>query len=253
MTTPAIHTVHVPVATVRKEPGFKAECTSECLYGERLTELDKHKGWLKVRSAVDGYEGYVNQNDVQNAENYASATHWVQTRSTLLFAKASIKSAVVHRLPFQSRLILSDRQDGPFTRTACGHYVWHAHMLRTDQIHQSDPLTLAHTHFIGAPYVWGGRSTEGLDCSGLIQALAAAKGLSIPRDSHEQEQSIQTRVTHTQAQAMDLVYWPGHVGILQSSTTLLHATAHSLGCVVEPYSDVLDRAGSVSSIRRLFE
>lgn len=252
MKSPGIYKVSAPTVTLYEAASCNARASSECLFGERLEALDKIEDWLKVKCLQDGYEGYVRDIALQSSPDQKTATHWVQTRSTLLFSDASIKSPVVYRLPFQSRLSIDDNECGAFSRTVSGHYVWRNHILEVDKQSPLDPLQLAHSHFLGAPYLWGGRSTAGLDCSGLVQALASAKGLSIPRDSHEQEVSITQQIDPALAQPMDLVFWPGHVGLLQTPTNLLHATAHCLSCVVEPLSDVVKRAGKISSVRRLF-
>lgn len=247
------HRVRVPIAAVHQAPSAESERTSECLFGELLTQIRRHDdNWLFMRCVSDGYEGYVNEDVlcVENDQN--TATHWIHTRSTVLFAEASIKSAVVHCLPFQSRLHLKDVQTGPFTQTVSGHYVWTAHTLAADEIHPQDPIAIARSHFLAAPYIWGGRSTRGLDCSGLVQALASARGISIPRDSCDQEVHIEQQIDRSQAECLDLVFWPGHVGILVSPTELLNATAHHLSCLIEPLDAVVERAGKISSIRRLF-
>jgi len=124
--------------------------------------------------------------------------------------------------------------------------------LKIDQPIDVTPLHLARSHFLGAPYLWGGCTPEGLDCSGLVQALAQARGLSIPRDSGDQEKALTNNIAIGEQKSQDIVYWPGHTGILVDPETLLHATAHSLSCVVEPLVDVIQRAGPISSIKRLF-
>ncbi|MFK7892953.1 MAG: NlpC/P60 family protein [Granulosicoccus sp.] len=245
--------VQLATAPIHKEPSYNSECTSECLYGELLTGTSETTEWLQVRCLHDDYPGFVHQSALRVVNTLdLPATHWIQARSTPLFDNPSIKSRVMARLPFQSQLTLEPELQGSFARTTSGLYVWHAHTLPLGQSHELEPIALAQAHFLGAPYLWGGRSTAGLDCSGLVQALARARGLAIPRDSHQQEAFITEQINAPQARVADLVYWPGHVGMLVSKTHLLHATAHYLSCVTERLSDVSQRAGPISSIRRLF-
>ncbi|MFT6304046.1 MAG: hypothetical protein ACJAY2_003242, partial [Pseudomonadales bacterium] len=178
--------------------------------------------------------------------------HWVSQRSTFLFQRPDYKSAIAHRIPFASELSLTSVADSAFSETPCGHFVWTEHCLTLDQKHPLDPIALAKSIFLGAPYRWGGRSPDGADCSGLIQLLARSQRLSIPRDSGAQEPFIKQQVLVGDHQAFDIVYWPGHTGLLLDDHSLLHATAYSLSCIVEPLEYVIRRAGPVSSIRRLF-
>lgn len=250
--------VTTPVASVMSSPSHEAVCISEALYGEAVEILEQHGDWVKVRQCHDGYTGYLEATQLANPQSVkgiteSAGTHWIRARSTLLFKAPDFKSPVVHRLSFGSQLMLCEYDDLDFSRTNCDHYVWTDHCLPVGQAYPSDPLTLARTHFLGAPYRWGGRSTAGVDCSGLIQQLAAAFAISIPRDSGEQEQHIKQQVKHDDYQPMDLVFWPGHTGILISPTQVLHATAFTLDCLVEPLDAVIKRAGTVSSARRLFD
>lgn len=252
----ADHPLHVsvPIATVFAQPATDARCTSEALYGEALQVLAQHGDWLEVRQQRDGYQGFVQAQSLSLPDSPALRinSHWVCERSTLLFAQADLKSPLQHRLPFGSELSLVETISPHFSKTACGHHVWSAHCLPLSQSHPADVLQLAKSHFLGSPYLWGGRTPEGVDCSGLVQALARSQGVALPRDSGDQEAWLQKNVEADDYQAMDLVYWPGHTGILISATDILHATAHSLSCVIESLDDVISRAGSASSVKRVF-
>jgi len=253
----SIHYVRNAIASVMSMPSRDATCISEALYGEHVIVLEQHGSWVKVRQAHDGYTGFMDKNDLVSSVKMVQphdfeTTHWVEARSTLLFKEPDMKSPVVHRLSFASELSLTKSSTALFSLTSCGYYAWNAHCLPMNQPHSADPLTLAQTHFLGTPYRWGGRSTAGVDCSGLVQLLARSQGLSIPRDSGDQEQFLKTNVHNDDYAPMDLIYWPGHTGILLSADTLLHATAHTLNCLIEPLSAVIARAGKVSSAKRLF-
>lgn len=259
---------------MRCAPDKNAECTNECLFGERVALIeptpDSLTGrklqtsfaqentpdsgqWLQVRAERDNYVGFIQRTHLQAVDSITPlATHRVANRSTLVFSQPSIKSQILNRLPFLSHIIATNEQILPFLRLTTGGFVWSQHLMETGSTVQSTAVELAESHFLGAPYLWGGCTPEGLDCSGLIQALATAKGLSIPRDSDDQEKALTHTIMQGQQQAQDIVYWPGHTGILVDAETVLHATAHSLSCVVEPLDEVVNRAGNISSIKRLF-
>ena len=275
---PHHYRVTTAILPIRASACANAERTSECLFGERLysaesptflqnvkestlpdsftTEtlsISKIEGWGRIRMQRDGYTGFAQTAHLQREiSDLAPATHRVCTTSTLLFDEPSIKSRVLHRLPLLSQFVATASSDSPFYTLDSGGFIWREHALSIDQPFSGSPLALAQAHFMGAPYLWGGCTPQGVDCSGLIQALARTKGLSIPRDSGDQETVLARSIDPAERQTQDIVYWPGHTGILVDKDTLLHATAHTLGCIIEPLDDVVARAGEISSVKRLF-
>ena len=246
---------------MQAEPRAGSVCTSECLYGEPLELLAEKNGYSEVRNVVDSYSGFILSRNTHKAPPQ-SFTHKVIVRSSLLLAEPDIKSRVLCRLPLLSLLVLDDEGVGKvaddsfwdntkFGRTVDGYFVIRSHLATADFVLESDLVTTAAELFSGAPYVWGGRTPAGSDCSGMIQSVARLQGISLPRDSQPQESSLPTVIDFKDRRRGDLVFWPGHVGLLESADRLYHANAWSMDCRSEPLNDVITRAGTISSVRRL--
>ena len=252
-----------PIAPVFATADERSERVSECLHGERVTKLSDHGQFVEVRAEIDGYCGYVEREHLQT-ENPEQVTlsdstakcYQVARRSTLLFSGPDIKSAVVAHLPLLAVVKLDpgySHHDSSqkLAKTCCGRFIVCDHLMDAGSHLPIDRVSLAQLLYSGAPYLWGGRTPVGCDCSGMIQAVARLTGVYLPRDSGEQEEAIEEVVEFEQRTSADLVFWPGHVGILQSADTLFHANAHSMDCRIEPLQAVMKRAGEPSSLRRL--
>jgi len=215
---------------------------SEILHGERfdLFAQNENGDWGFGRSVHDGYLGWV---PLAALGPVVAPTHRITARSAPVFAAADIKSAVTALLPMGSWI--SATADGKFLALAGGGFVHSAHIAGTE----TDYLAVAR-QFLGAPYVWGGRSPDGVDCSGLVQMSLSFCGIMAPRDSDQQREGLGIAV-ETPA-AGDLVFFPGHVGIMAEGGRLLHANAHWMAVVEEPLADVLARLGMTAplAIRR---
>jgi len=186
---------------------------------------------------------------------HVDTTHRVCARSTLLFEAPSIKSCVIWRLPFNAEIAIDgdptvNDQGHAFAMTTNGYYLWQSHIKPLTVEDSHEPVALAQAIFTGAPYLWGGRTHNGVDCSGLVQSVFHACGVPLPRDSYQQEGALDKSIEFSQRQRGDLVFWPGHVGILNNPDELFHATAHSLDTGMESLESVNKRAGSISSIKR---
>ena len=239
--------VAVPVASIHKEPKPDAMQISQALFGEACDVFEKRDGWAWVKLKRDGYVGYVQE---QNLGAPATPTHFVSNISTILFASADIKSQPAQQLYLHSEVTVSHLQT-VYACLATGGAVHASHLSALGQ-NESDFVAVAE-RFLNVPYYWGGKTDAGLDCSGLVQIALQAAGVEAPRDSDMQEQSLGVTVANqSDLKRGDLVFWPNHVGIMQSATRIIHANGHQMKVTSDLLQDVIARSDRpISSIKRL--
>jgi cell wall-associated NlpC family hydrolase len=223
----------VPATMMRARPNADAPAVSQIVLGEVFALLDLAGGWAWGYSMADHYVGYVAADALGPV---AAPTHRVVVPSAVLFARPDIKAPRIASLPLGSQLG-GVEADG-FLRTDDG-YIHLRHVAPLDR--RDDPVTAAE-RMIGLPYLWGGRGGEGIDCSGLVQRALECAGIAAPRDSDQQREALGTALDDNAPLARgDLVFFPGHVGIMVDADRLLHANAFWMGTVVEPLADVVAR------------
>jgi cell wall-associated NlpC family hydrolase len=239
------------VAPVRKAPVPDAMLETEALKGERVTIYDEDgEGWGWGQLHGDGYVGWLPMNALRAPG--PAATHKVAVLRTILFPGRSIKAQPVEGLLLGSRLAVVG-QDVDLARLASGGYVPARHLVPLDAA-AADFVAVAE-RFTGVPYLWGGKTSLGIDCSGLVQVSLTACGTECPRDS-DMQRALGTAVAPGEAlQRGDLVFWAGHVGMMRDAVTLLHANAFHMAVASEPFAEAVARiraAGNeVAAIKRL--
>jgi cell wall-associated NlpC family hydrolase len=243
-----------PQAPLRHAPSPDAPLDTEALKGERVTVYETDEGWAHGRLETDGYVGYLPASALRPPG--AAPTHKVAVLRTLVFPGPSIKLPPVEALPLGARLAVA-RIDGPFAITASGGYLPARHLASLDAM-ESDFVAVAE-RFLGTPYLWGGKTSLGLDCSGLVQVALAACGVASPRDSGVQENALGKPLASStdlsKLRRGDLMFWKGHVAIVRDEAALIHANAFHMAVAIEPIAEAIARiraAGSeVTSLRRL--
>jgi cell wall-associated NlpC family hydrolase len=248
-----VYEVIEPQAPLRREPRSDAPLETEALKGERVTIYDSNgEGWAWGQLAADGYVGWLPDNAL--APPRAAPTHKVTALRTLAFPGPSIKLPPLEALPLGARLVIARIEDR-MAVTQSGAYVPAVHLAPLGE-NETDFVAVAE-RFLGTPYLWGGKTALGLDCSGLVQVALTACGVSCPRDSDMQEQALGTVVAADLSafRRGDLIFWKGHVAIVRGPGSLLHANAYHMAVAIEPIAEAVTRirnAGcEVTSSRRI--
>lgn len=242
-----------PVVTVHKAPRFDAMQLTQALFGEEVRLFHEEEGWAWVQLSKDGYVGYVNGNAL--SPHVTPATHRVAVPSTFMYPDANLKTLPAVPLTLNAQVTVTGA-NGAYSQLSNGRFVFTAHLKRVDDV-ETDFVAVAEM-FRHVPYYWGGKSVQGLDCSGLVQLSLEACGQRALRDSDMQEQTLGEQLLVNDLDNLrrgDLVFWNGHVGIMTDKRTLLHANGHHMMVVAEPLKDAVDRIaaryGQLTSIRRL--
>jgi cell wall-associated NlpC family hydrolase len=241
-------------APFRRSPQADAPLETEALFGETATVYDESEGWAWAQLERDGYVGYLPSGTLGAP---SAPTHRVAALRTHAYPGPAIKLPPRMALSLGSQLKIEDRE-GDFSVSEDGLYVWSRHLADLDA-HETDTLAVAEL-FLETPYLWGGRTSEGVDCSGLVQTALMAAGVPSPRDSDMMEAALGKPIPvddpKTPLARGDLVFWKGHVGIMSDPDTLLHANGWHMKTANEPLAQARERiaangGGNVTSVRRL--
>jgi len=235
-------------ADLRREPSPHAVQDNELLFGDIFTVFAELDGWSHGQSAYDNYVGHIRSDALGEP---IEPTHRVTALSTPLLEGPAIRAATRDLLPLNSQVQVIDTRDD-FARIAPDGHVWAEHLAPLDRL-APDWVATAE-RFLGAPYVWGGKTHHGIDCSGLVQVALASAGIAAPRDTDQQEAALGAAITLLARRRGDLIFWNGHVGLMLDETHLLHANAFHMQVEIEPLAEAVARiapvAGPVSSVRR---
>src|SRR2546430_8503425 len=241
-----------PAPPLRQAPSPDTPLDTEALKGERVTVYEIEEGWARGKLEADDYEGFLPANALRAPG--APPTHRFGAWRTLVSPAPSIKLPPLEALPLGAGH--GAARIGPrFASPASGGYVPARHLVAIGET-ERDFVAVAE-RFLGAPYLWGGKTSLGLDCSGLVQVALTACGVPCPRDSHMQEKALgrALSIDLSQLRRGDLLFWPRHVAIVRDAASLVHANAFHMAVAFEPIEEAIARirgAGSkVTSVRRL--
>jgi len=241
------------IADLRRGPAADQPLDTQALHGETIVVFEEAGDWAWAQLDQDRYVGWIERSSL--ADPGPDPTHRVRAPRTFLYEEPSIKAPRFTALPMGASL-RALRTQGSFTEIEAGGFVFSAH-LRDIHEHERDFVAVAE-RFLNAPYLWGGKSWLGVDCSGLVQIALRQANLEAPRDTDMMmaELGVPLPLDRADLRRGDLVFWRGHVAIMQNAETLLHANATHMQVASEPLRQAAARiaqagSGEICAIRRL--
>lgn len=246
--------VVAPLADLKGSPQPDSGLDTQVLAGEIVTVYEQDEGWAWVQLARDSYVGYMSE--LALSRDIVASTHRVTTRATFVYPAANMKTPIVEALPFGAEVAVVETT-GDFARLARGGFVFAKHLSSLADP-EADFVAVAE-RMMGAPYLWGGKTPAGVDCSGLVQSSLAACGFAAPRDTDMQVMALGEALPITDdlshLRRGDLIFWKGHVGIMRDAETLLHANGHHMLVASEPLKEARERIarnsfGVITAIKR---
>jgi NlpC/P60 family/Bacterial dipeptidyl-peptidase Sh3 domain len=247
--------IAVPIVPMRKAADANSGLVTEALLGERAQVVESDGAFVKAELEEDGYVGYLPR--AMLAAPGPTPSHRITVAKTFRFSRPDIKSPPLGALYLNCRVMVNERGDDErFAQLDGGGFVLRS-MVAPLGTRAADPGAVAEG-FVNVPYLWGGKSYEGLDCSGLVQLSLQACGITSPRDSHMIEAAVGQPLEGWHDLTLrrgDMVFWKGHVGMMLDPMRLIHANGHHMKVVIEPLSETIARiAGghdAVTSVRRI--
>ena len=233
----SVMTVKDSCATIFSSPDGSR--MRQLVYGSRFRVLEEKNNFSFGFSELDGYVGYIRSSSLLKEDE--NCTHWVSALGSHIYSKPDIKDSYFRSLSFGSRLAI-ESITGDFYEIVDGGYVPKAHLKKLGKFY-SDPTNVA-KKFLGVPYLWGGNSCWGIDCSGLVQAALVSCSINCPGDSDQQEKVFSPVKDRSSFTKNDLMFWKGHVAIIINSSSLIHANANSMSVAIEPILKVIERIKS---------
>ncbi len=254
-----LNTINLPVISLYQKASLMSKVTTQALYGENFKVLEKHKKWYLIELKDDNYKGWTSE---YNNKIFFETTHIVNVSNTWVLSSPNIKSKPLMKLFSGSKLKVLDFHETWFLvevykNKITNGYIPKSHLTKLNKhLHWLKIIK----QFQNAPYFWGGKTINGIDCSGLLQLGTKFSGLNIPRDTHDQEKYFKNTIFESKSDNLkifsdfkkgDIIFWKGHVAIIINKNKLIHANAHHMKVKIETIASALKRINQKYIVKRI--
>lgn len=239
----ALARVCVPVVALRSQPDLARGIDTELLFGEDVTVFDRADGWCWVKAVSDGYVGYLPEEALR--ESAPAPTHIVVPQRTFLYPEPELRKPYKTVLSMGSRVHIAgeaEARGNHYLVLDDGTAIFSKHLQPLGSLDGEDYVDIA-SRFLETPYLWGGRSGLGIDCSGLVQLALQMTGRSAPRDTDMQAAGLGEPIERSDVRRGDLVFWKGHVAVFEDPETIIHANGHTMTVARENFEAAVERIG----------
>jgi len=240
--TPEPAMVVQPVVALRPKADPSIGIDTELLMGEEVRVFERENGWAWVQAVDDGYVGYLPEATLGGV---TTETHVVTVPRTFVYSGPDLRFPTRLALSMGSRLTITGQAETRGTRyflLADGGALVARHLRPVSDPPVIDYVSVA-AFFLETPYLWGGKSGFGIDCSGLVQLAMRMAGLRAPRDSDMQASGLGVPIERNELRRGDLVFWKGHVAIMEDETSMIHANGHTMSVARETLDAAIERIG----------
>ena len=235
--------VVTPVVALRPKPDLASGIDTELLMGEEVMVFERSNGWCWVKALSDDYVGYLPEAALK--EGAAAATHIVIPQRTFLYPEPELRKPYVTVLSMGSRVRVTgtaEARGNHYVVLEDGTAIFAKHVQPIGYNDGGDYVDVA-LRFIETPYLWGGRSGLGIDCSGLVQLALQMTGRAAPRDTDMQASGLGESITREELRRGDFIFWKGHVAIMEDPETIIHANGHTMTVARENFAAAVERIG----------
>lgn len=232
-----------PVVALRPQPDLAKGIDTELLLGEAVRIFEERDGWCWVQAESDGYVGYLPADSVSRSA--PEPTHIIVPQRSPLYPEPELRKPHVEVLSMGSRVKVvgaAEARGNHYVVLDNGMALYATHVRPIDAPGETDYVDVV-AKFVETPYLWGGRSGHGIDCSGLVQLALLMAGKKAPRDTDMQAAGLGEPIEREELRRGDFVFWKGHIAVMEDPETIIHANGHTMTVARENFEAAIQRIG----------